>query len=189
MILPVTAYGCPVLRKVAEDIPPDYPDLQKLIADMYETMYASNGVGLAAPQINRSIRMIVTDTKPYGKDHPEASDFKKVFINIRILEETGNMWSFNEGCLSLPEIREDVDRKEFVRIKYVDEHFVEHEEVYGGVIARVIQHEYDHLEGILFVDRVSSLRKMLLKRKLSEISKGLVNPPYKMIYPLQKKQR
>ena len=189
MILPIVAYGNSSLRKVSADIKPDYPGLEQLIADMYETMYASNGVGLAAPQVNRSIRLFVVDTHPYEKDYPEAKDFKKIFINAKILETSGPVWSFNEGCLSVPEIREDIERQTFVRIRYKDENFIEHEEEYGGVISRVIQHEYDHLQGILFVDRVSSLRKMLLKRKLTEISKGLVNPPYKMIFPLQKKKR
>jgi peptide deformylase len=187
MILPIVAYGNPSLRKISEDIKPDYPGLEQLIADMFETMYASNGVGLAAPQINRSIRLFVVDTKAYEKDYPEAADFKKVFINARILEKSGEKWIFNEGCLSVPEIREDIERETNVRIRYQDEHFLMHEEEYGGVISRVIQHEYDHLEGILFVDKVSSLRKMLLKRKLTEISKGIVDVKYKMIFPLQKK--
>lgn len=189
MVLPIVAYGHPILRKVAEDIQPDYPGLKQLIADMFETMYASYGVGLAAPQINKSIRLIVIDANVYAEDYPEAKGFKQVFINPEILELSGDMWTFNEGCLSVPEIREDIDRETTVRIRFKDEHFVEHDEVYKGVVSRVIQHEYDHLEGILFVDKVSSLRKMLLKRKLTDISKGYIKPSYKMIYPLQKKKR
>jgi peptide deformylase len=189
MVLPIVAYGNPSLRKISEDIGPDYPGLDQLIEDMYETMYASNGVGLAAPQVNRSIRLFVIDTKAYAKDYPEAKDFKKVFINARIISKSGDLWIFNEGCLSVPEIREDIERETFVRIRYQDERFVLHEEEYGGVISRVIQHEYDHLDGILFVDKVSSLRKILLKRKLTDISKGLVDVKYKMIFPLLKKKR
>jgi len=189
MILPIVAYGHPNLRKVAEDIGPDYPGLKELIKDMHDTMYASSGVGLAAPQVNRSIRLFVIDANVYAVDYPEAKGFKQIFINPKILELSGPMWTFNEGCLSVPDIREDIDRETFVKIRFMDENFVEHEEVYGGVISRVIQHEYDHLEGILFVDKVSSLRKVLLKRKLTDISKGYVNPSYKMIYPLQKKKR
>lgn len=189
MILPIVAYGHSILRKVAQDIDKDYPGLKELIADMFQTMYASQGVGLAAPQINRSIRLIVIDADIYAEDYPDAKGFKKVFINPHILELSGDLWTFNEGCLSVPEIREDIERETFVKISYLDEHFVAHEETYSGVLSRIIQHEYDHLEGVLFVDRVSSLRKMLLKRKLTDISKGNVKPSYKMIYPLQKKKR
>jgi peptide deformylase len=189
MILPIVAYGNASLRKVSEDIGPDYPGLNQLIFDMYDTMYTASGVGLAAPQVNRSIRLFVIDAKAYEKDYPEVKDFKKVFINARILERSGEKWIFNEGCLSVPEIREDIEREQNVRIRYQDENFATHEEEYSGVIARVIQHEYDHLDGILFVDKVSSLKKMLLKRKLTEISKGLVDVKYRMIFPLQKKNK
>jgi peptide deformylase len=189
MILPIVAYGHPTLRKKAADITADYPGLEKLIADMFETMYGSNGVGLAAPQVNHSIRLIVMDAKHYEEDYPEAKDFKQVFINARVIETSGDEWTFNEGCLSVPEIREDIDRETNVRVKYLDEKFIEHEDVFGGIISRIFQHEFDHLEGILFVDKVSSLRKMLLKRKLSDISKGLIDPPYKMIFPALKKKR
>lgn len=189
MILPIVAYGHPNLRKISEPITADYPDLEQFLNDMFETMYASNGVGLAAPQTNKSIRLFVIDAKYYEKEYPEAKGFKQVFINAEIIETTGDEWTFNEGCLSVPEVREDIYRKTFVRIRFQDENFVQHEEVYGGIISRIIQHEYDHLEGILFVDKVSSIRKVILKRRLSDISKGLIDPPYKMVYPLLKKKR
>lgn len=189
MILPIVAYGHPNLRKISENINPDYPGLKELIRDMFDTMFGSSGVGLAAPQVNKSIRLFVIDANVYAQDYPEAKGFRQVFINAQILERSGDIWTFNEGCLSVPDIREDIDRETFVRIRFQDENFVQHEETYGGIIARVIQHEYDHLEGVLFVDKVSSLRKMLLKRKLMDISKGYINPSYKMIFPLQKKKR
>ncbi len=187
MKLPIYAYGTPLLRKISVDIDKTYPDLKKLIADMFETMYASVGVGLAAPQVGLNIRLIVIDTNPYAQDYPEGKDFKKVFINAKITEYSGKEWAFNEGCLSVPEIREDVMRQESIKIEYYDENFNFHTEEYSGILARVIQHEYDHLEGILFVDKLSSLKKMVLKRKLTDISKGLINTKYKMICPLQKK--
>jgi len=188
-MLPVTAYGHPTLRKISTDIDKDYPGLDELISNMFETMYESRGVGLAAPQINRSIRLFVIDASPYADEYPEAKDFKQVFINARIMEDSGEEWSFNEGCLSIPDIREDIMRKPKIRIEYYDENFVFHDEVYDGLIARIIQHEYDHLEGILFVDKVSSLRKTLLRRKLGDISKGNISVDYKMIFPLKKKRR
>jgi peptide deformylase len=188
MILPVLAFGHPALRKVAVDIDKDYPGLEQFIADMFETMYSSNGVGLAAPQVNRSIRLFVIDATPYAEDFPGETDLKRVFINARIVEEKGDEWAFNEGCLSIPQIREDVIRKSELRIQYYDEHFVYHDEEIKGVFARVIQHEYDHLDGILFVDHINPLRKMMLKRKLTEISKGLVKTDYKMIFPLARKK-
>ena len=188
MILPIVAYGHPTLKKIAEDINPDFPGLKELIADMYETMYASNGVGLAAPQVNKSIRLIVIDTKPFADDYPDAGGFKTALINAQIVSESGEDWIFNEGCLSVPEIREDISRKPDIRITYYDENFVYHEAEFSGVMARVIQHEYDHLEGILFVDRLTSLKKMLLKRKLSEISRGNVKVSYKMIFPNLRKR-
>ncbi len=189
MILPIVAYGHPNLRKIAEDITADYPGLKTLVADMFATMYGSNGVGLAAPQVNKSIRLFVVDANIYADDYPEAKNFKQVFINAQILELSGAIWTFNEGCLSVPEIREDIERETFVRIRFQDENFVEHEETYGGIVSRIIQHEYDHLEGVLFVDKVSSLRKVLLKRRLTDISKGNIKASYKMIFPLQKKNR
>jgi len=180
------AYGSPVLRKVATDITREYPGLKELIADMWETMYASSGVGLAAPQIDRSIRLFVIDASHFADEEPAADGFKKVFINAHITERKGDEWVFNEGCLSVPEIREDVVRPSLIKIRYEDEDFNVHEEEYEGIIARIIQHEYDHLDGILFVDKVSSLRKMLLKGKLSDISKGKVDVSYRMKFPLLK---
>ncbi|NTW24103.1 MAG: peptide deformylase [Lentimicrobium sp.] len=189
MVLPVIAYGHPTLRKIADDIDKDYPGLDQFINDMFETMYSSNGVGLAAPQVNRSIRLFVIDATPYADDFPGEKDLKKVFINARIVEETGDEWAFNEGCLSIPEIREDVLRKPDLRIQYYDENFNFHDDRITGVLARVIQHEYDHLDGILFVDLINPLRKMMLKRKLGDISKGLIKTDYKMIYPMAKKKQ
>jgi len=189
MILPVVAYGNPILKKVAEPVTPGYPDLKEFIANMWETMYQSDGVGLAAPQVNRSIRIITIDTSPYAKQYPEAADFRKVFINAEIYGQEGEEFAFNEGCLSFPGIREDIMRKPVIHIRYTDEDFVEHDERYEGVIARVIQHEYDHIEGITFVDRLPSLKKMLLKRRLTDISKGDVDVAYKMLFPLMKKRK
>jgi len=189
MVLPITAYGHPVLRRVAEDIDQNYPNLQQLIDNMFETMYTTSGVGLAAPQVNLPIRLIVMDATPYAAEDPQAMDFKRVLINPEIIEEHGDDWEFNEGCLSIPDIREDVVRKQNIRIQYYDEHWKFHDEKYNSVMARIIQHEYDHLEGVLFVDRISSIRKMLLKRKLADISRGEIDVDYKMIFPLKKKGR
>ena len=187
MIYPIIAYGHQILRKDTEEISVDYPGLKKLIADMYETMYNAHGVGLAAPQIGLSIRMFIVDGSPMEEsDDPRAmdmEDFKKVFINPLVIEEDGNDWPFEEGCLSIPDIREDVYRPERVRIKYFDEDFVEREEIFEGLKARIIQHEYDHLEGVLFTDYVQGLKKQLLKSKLAKISKGKIDPPYPMKYP------
>ena len=188
MILPITAYGHPTLKKVAQDIDKDYPGLEQLIADMFETMYYSKGVGLAAPQIDKSIRLLVIDATPYAEDFPEAKNFKKVMINARIIEESGSEWAFNEGCLSVPDIREDVYRKPNIKITYMDETFNEHIEEYSGVAARIIQHEYDHLEGVLFVERLAPLKKMLLKRKLTDITKGNIKIDYRMKFPFQYKK-
>jgi peptide deformylase len=189
MILPIVAYGHPTLRKVAEEIDPDYPGLDELIDDMFETMYSSSGVGLAAPQVNRSIRLFIVDATPYAEEFPGATDLKKVFINPIILEEKGEEWSFNEGCLSVPDIREDVIRKPKIILEYQDRDFNLVEEHFDGVMARIIQHEYDHIEGTIFVDRVSPLRKVLLKRKLHDISTGNIDVDYKMIFPLKSKSR
>tara|TARA_R110000868_G_scaffold190328_2_gene433969 strand:+ start:1066 stop:1656 length:591 start_codon:yes stop_codon:yes gene_type:complete len=196
MILPIIAYGDPVLRKVATDITKDYTNLETLIENMWETMYNASGVGLAAPQIGLAIRMFVIDTTPFSDDEdlsPEEqkalNGFKKVFINAKIEEETGEEWSFNEGCLSIPDIREDVSRKETIKISYLDENFNQKSETYNGLLARVIQHEYDHIEGILFTDKLSSLKKRLLKGKLSNISKGKINADYRMRFPEMKKGR
>lgn len=189
MILPVVAYGHPVLKKVAENIPRDYPGLDQFIADLWETMYVSDGVGLAAPQVNRSIRLFVVDASAFAEKYPEASQFKKAFINADIYHQEGDEFSFNEGCLSFPGLREDILRKPVIHIRYLDENFIEHDERYDGVVARIIQHEYDHIEGIVFVDRIPTLKKMLLKRRLTDISKGDVEVSYRMLFPQLKKGR
>lgn len=196
MILPIVAYGDPVLRKKTEDVDENYPDLDGLITNMFETMYNAYGVGLAAPQVGLAIRLFVIDASPFAEDEEleaeeqeQLRDFKKVFINARILEETGEEWPFNEGCLSIPNIREDVSREEEIKIEYYDENFVKHVEEYDGLIARVIQHEYDHIEGILFTDKLSPLKKRLIKGKLGNISKGKIKVDYKMRFPDAKKAR
>ncbi len=189
MKLPIIAYGDPVLRQRTSEIDKDYPNLDVLIQNMFETMYAAYGVGLAAPQIGASIRLFVIDGEPYAEDDPEMKGFKKIFINPRILDESGNLWSYNEGCLSIPDIREDINRKEKIIINYLDENWIEHQEAYTGLAARIIQHEYDHIEGKLFTDKVSPLRKAMLKGKLDAISKGNVDVDYKMKFPRVKKKR
>ena len=183
MKYPVTVYGDPLLRKKAKNIDNDNPHLKEIIDNMWETMYYSDGVGLAAPQIGKSIRLFIVDATSVADEEPELQDFKKVFVNAEIVETAGGEWVMNEGCLSLPEIREDVTRKEEVRIRYFDENFVEHEEVFKGFVGRVVQHEYDHLEGILFVDYLSPLRKRLLKSKLNAIATGKVRPHYRIKVP------
>ena len=190
MILPIVAYGDPVLKRLAKDITSEYPKLDILIANMFETMYASSGVGLAAPQIGLDIRLFIIDASPFAEDEEETEEdrvmlktFKKVFINAEILEEDGDEWAFNEGCLSIPDVREDVTRPSHLRIRYLDENFQEHEEEFSGMAARVIQHEYDHIEGILFTDHLSPLRKQLLKGRLGNISKGKVKVEYRMRFP------
>ncbi len=187
MMLPILAYGHPNLRKIAEDIDKDYPGLEKLIEDMFESMYESVGVGLAAPQINRSIRLFIIDASAYDEDHPETKDFKRVFINAQITDESGEEYAFEEGCLSVPGVSEDVIRAPKIKINYYDENWNYHEEEYDGVLARIIQHEYDHLEGKLFVDHLTPLKKTLLKRRLTDITKGKTNVGYRMIFPQQKK--
>ncbi|RKD88472.1 peptide deformylase [Mangrovibacterium diazotrophicum] len=187
MIYPITVYGEPLLRKVAKPIDKDYPGFDQLVKDMFETMYHSDGVGLAAPQIGLSIRMFVIDASAAADEEPELEGFKKAFINPEIIEFKGDEWIMNEGCLSLPEIREDVSRPEFVKIKYYDENFVEHIEEYGGFAARVIQHEYDHLEGKLLIDYLSPLKKRMLKSRLTNITKGKVKTSYRIIIPGTKK--
>ncbi|GAB3423764.1 peptide deformylase [Niabella aquatica] len=191
MILPIVAYGNPVLRKVAEDIEPGYPGLKEFIANMWETMYASNGVGLAAPQVNRPVRLFVVDSEQIIKNmedeeeknqYPGDNGIKKVFINAYIKELNGTPWAYNEGCLSIPRIREDVTRPESVTIEYEDEDFNLHTDTYTGISARVILHEYDHIEGKLFIDHLPALKKKLLKRKLSDISSGKVKVDYKMSF-------
>ncbi len=183
MILPIVAYGDPVLKKVADEIESDHPGLEQFIANMYKTMDHAHGVGLAAPQVGQSIRLFVVDASPFAEDHPELDGFRKVFINPIILEESGKPWSFNEGCLSIPGIREDVMRKPEILIEYYDENWVLHEERYDGLVARVIQHEYDHIEGILFIEHLPGLRRRLLKGKLADITKGLVDTDYRMRFP------
>lgn len=190
MILPIVAYGDPVLRKVGKDIDKEYPDLSTLLENMWETMYKAEGVGLAAPQIGRDIRLFIVDTAPFAQDkdlddveRAYLANYKKVFINATILKEEGKEWAFNEGCLSIPNIREDVSRNEKVTIEYLDENFEEHTEVLNGLVARVVQHEYDHIEGVMFTDKLSSLKKRLLKKKLENISKGIVDVDYKMKFP------
>lgn len=183
MILPIVAYGDSVLKKVAKEIDQDFPDLTRFIANMFDTMVHAHGVGLAAPQVGQSIRLFVVDASPFAEDHPELDGFRKVFINPIILEEDGKPWLFNEGCLSIPGIREDVLRKPEIVIEYFDENWQLHEEKYDGLVARVIQHEYDHIEGILFVERISGLRRRLLKGKLIDITKGLVDTDYRMRFP------
>lgn len=183
MIYPIHILGMPVLRKVAENIQPNYPNLQQLFADMWETLYVSDGVGLAAPQVGLSIRLFMVDASTFADKDPKCTDFKKVFINAQMVERSGDKDYFNEGCLSIPGIHEDVQRESVIRIKYLDEHFQPHEEEFDGVAARIIQHEYDHLEGMLFIDRVSPIRKQLLKSKVNAILKGRfeANYSYKMM--------
>jgi peptide deformylase len=190
MKYPIVAYGDPVLRRKATAIEPDeYPHIKQLVEDMFETMYAAHGVGLAAPQVGLSMRLFVIDATPFERDEPELKDFKKVFINATILEEDGEEWAFNEGCLSIPDIREDVYRKPNVRISYYDEDWKHHEETFSGLAARVIQHEYDHIEGKLFTDKLSPLRKRLIEKRLNDISKGIVDVEYRMKFPAVKKGR
>jgi peptide deformylase len=186
MTYPIVVYGHPVLRKVAEEIDKDYPDLQKLIDDLYDTMYHSEGLGLAAPQIGKSIRIFVIDGAPVGEDEPELANFKRTFINAHLVEKNGEQFPMNEGCLSIPNLREEVKRESHIRIRYFDENWEYHDDVYDGYKARIIQHEYDHLDGILFVDRINPLRKRLLKSKLKDISKGNFEAEYKTILPGQK---
>ncbi len=189
MILPIRAFGDPVLRKVGKDIDKDYPELKELIENMFETMHGANGIGLAAPQVGLDIRLFVIDVSPLAEDEDyediaeELKDGRKVFINAKILEESGEEWKFNEGCLSIPEVREDVKRKETIVIEYLDENFVKHKETFSDIRARVIQHEYDHIEGILFTDHLSALKKKLVKGKLQKITKGEVDVNYKMRFP------
>ncbi len=181
MILPIVAFGAPILREKSKNIDKDYSNLAELLANMYETMYSASGVGLAAPQINKAIRIFIIDTTPFS-DEEESTEkpIKQVFINPKMIEEKGQEWLFNEGCLSIPEIREDISRKAEIEIEFFDENFQKHSKKFDGVTARVIQHEYDHLEGILFTDKLSSLRKRMLKGKLTDISKGKVEIRYKM---------
>ena len=195
MILPIVAYGNPVLKKEAKNITQDYPELDQFIYNMWETMYEASGVGLAAPQVGVGIRLFVVDASPFAEDEElseeekeQLNGFKKVFINPE-LEESGEEWAFNEGCLSIPEVREDIYRQEKIHITYFDENFKEHQETFTGLPARVIQHEYDHIEGILFTDKLSPLKKKLIKGKLNNIAKGNIQVDYKMRFPLASKKR
>lgn len=193
MILPIVAYGHPILRKVAEEITPAYAGLDKLIEDMWETLYASNGVGLAAPQINRPIRLFLVDSaqifanmdeeERQESNYPDAPGIKQVFINAHIVEEAGDDWSYNEGCLSIPKIREDIYRAEEVTLEYLDENFQKHTKTFDGITGRIILHEYDHIDGKLFIDYLSPLKRKLYRRKLDDISKGSVRVDYRMLFP------
>ncbi|MFI5152803.1 MAG: peptide deformylase [Chitinophagales bacterium] len=191
MILPIVAYGSPVLRVKCKDIGPDYPDLSLLIADMWETMYSSSGVGLAAPQVNRDIRLFIVDSSQIfinqdeedkGK-YPDEPGIRQVFINAHIRKLNGEEWAYNEGCLSIPKIREDIIRNEEVTLEFLDEHFQPHTQSYNGITARVILHEYDHIEGKLFIDYLKPLKRKLLRGKLDDIAKGKVTVDYKMVFP------
>jgi peptide deformylase len=183
MKYPVTVYGDPLLRKKAKPIDKEHEGLGEIIENMWETMYHSDGVGLAAPQVGLSIRLFLIDASSGAEDEPDLKDFKKVFINPEIIEISGEEWTMNEGCLSLPEIREDVKRPDVVRMRYFDERFKPHEEVFKGYAGRVIQHEYDHLEGVLFIDYLTPLKKRLLKSKLKNIATGKVQPHYRIKVP------
>ncbi len=191
MILPIVAYGSPILRKVCKDINPGYPGLDKLMEDMWETMYNSLGVGLAAPQINKDIRLFVMDSTQIFKNleedeeglYPDAPGFKGVFINAHITKKEGDEWMYNEGCLSIPKVREDIYRNEKITIEYEDEKFETHTNVFNGITARVILHEYDHTEGKLFIDYVKPLKRTLLKRKLDDITRGKIKVDYRMVFP------
>ena len=185
MILPIFGYGQPVLKRIAEDIPADYPKLDQLIANMWETMYNAHGVGLAGPQVGLALRIFVIDTEQVKDDEKLDVGFKKVFLNARILEEEGTPWSYEEGCLSIPDIRGDVERSPTIRIRYQDEHFQWFEETYSGLNARVIQHEYDHIEGVLFTEKLKPLKKRLIKKKLEMIRTGQILPDYKMRFAVR----
>jgi peptide deformylase len=196
MILPIVAYGDPVLKKRASEISKVTPKLEETISNMYESMYGAHGVGLAAPQVGLSIRLFLVDTSPFADDDEYSVEeqeklkrFKRTFINAKIIEETGEEWAFNEGCLSIPNVREEVLRQPVIKVEYQDENFKSHTETFDGLIARVIQHEYDHIEGVLFTDKVSSLKKRLLKGKLANISKGKTNVDYRMRFPNISKKR
>ncbi|WP_417236482.1 peptide deformylase [Bizionia paragorgiae] len=196
MVLPIVAYGDPVLKQKAKDIAEDYPNLKELIANMEETMHNAYGVGLAAPQVGLPIRMFMVDTSPFAEDEgleedqrEFLADFKHTFINPVILEESGDEWAFNEGCLSIPDVREDVFRKPNIKVEYLDTDFKKHTIELSGLAARVFQHEYDHIEGVLFTDKLSSLKKRLIKSKLLNISKGKINVDYRMRFPNMKKKR
>lgn len=190
MILPIVAFGHPILRKVADDIDQDYAELDTLLENMWETMYHSNGVGLAAPQINKSIRLFIVDTEQIvesfdeedKKEYPNEKPIKETFINAEIIEKSGQLWSYNEGCLSIPKVRENVKREQKIKIKYLDENFNEKIAEFDGITARVILHEYDHIEGKLFIDHIAPIKRQLLKKKLADISAGKIKMDYRMLY-------
>ncbi|TDP59339.1 peptide deformylase [Flavobacterium dankookense] len=193
MIIPIYGYGEPVLRQVGEEISREYPNLKEIIANMYDTMYNAYGVGLAAPQVGLAIRLFVIDTEPFSdsddlskEEHEQLKNFKQTFINAKMLKEEGEEWGFNEGCLSIPDVREDVYRNERITLEYYDEDFNKKTEVFDGLIARVIQHEYDHIEGILFTDKISMLKKTLIKKKLQNIMEGKARPDYRMKFANKK---
>ncbi|MDA8980284.1 peptide deformylase [Chitinophagales bacterium] len=183
MILPIVAYGDPVLKQVANDIDAEYPNLKQLIEDMENTMEKASGVGLAAPQIGLSIRLFIIDSTLMMDEGEEDKGIREVFINAEMIEETGTDWAFEEGCLSIPDIREDVYRKDAITIKYLDKDFKEHTKTFDGMTARVIQHEYDHIEGILFIDHLKPLKKKLLNKRLRRISEGKIDVKYRMRFP------
>ena len=196
MIYPIVAYGDPVLRKMGKEVSKDFPKLDAILDNMFETMYNAQGIGLAAPQVGLPIRIFIVDASPFGDDEELSeeeqefvSTFKQVFINAKIIEETGDEWAFNEGCLSIPDVREDVFRNADIKIEFFDENFKKHTKKFSGIIARIIQHEYDHIEGILFTDKLSPLKKRLIKSKLSNISKGKIRVDYRMRFPEMKKKR
>ncbi len=189
MFLPIVAYGHPTLKKKSVDIDKNYPGLNELIENMWESMYESNGVGLAAPQINLNIRLFIIDANPFKDDYTGAEGQKKAIINAHILEEEGEEWSFQEGCLSVPDIHEEVMRKPRIHIQYYDENWEFHDEWIDGIVARIIQHEYDHIDGKIFIERLSPMRKILLKRKLADITEGNISTSYRMIFPKLKKTR
>ncbi|MFZ4680148.1 MAG: peptide deformylase [Flavobacterium sp.] len=193
MIIPIYGYGEPVLRQVGEEITPNYPNLSAIIDNMYDTMYNAYGVGLAAPQVGLPIRLFIIDTEPFSdsndltkEEQLQLKNFKKTFINAKMILEDGKEWGFNEGCLSIPDVREDVYRNERITIEYCDENFIKKTEVFDGLIARVIQHEYDHIEGVLFTDKISMLKKTLIKKKLQNIMDGKAFPDYRMKFANKK---
>lgn len=189
-MLPITAYGHPTLKRKGDKVSPDYPELEKLISDMFESMYEAKGVGLAAQQVNKPLQLFIVDASPYEEEHPNLKNFKKVFINSEIIKEEGEEWDFEEGCLSVPGINEFVRRQPVVYLNYYDEHFVYHEnERFDGLAARIIQHEFDHTQGIVFIERIPHFRRMLLKGKLKDISTGKADVAYAMIYPRLKRKR
>ncbi|MCF6307125.1 MAG: peptide deformylase [Flavobacteriaceae bacterium] len=196
MIYPIVAYGDPVLRKMGKEISKDFPKFNEILENMFETMYNALGIGLAAPQVGLPIRLFIVDATPFA-DNEELSeeereflaDFKQVFINAKIIKETGDEWAFNEGCLSIPDVREDIFRNEKIKIEFYDENFKKHNKEFNGIVARIIQHEYDHIEGVLFTDKLSPIKKRLIKGKLSNISKGKIQVDYRMRFPDMKKKR